>query len=70
MKKIPVAVILLVVIAFIGFGDQVLPQPIGRYSLQARNSIDQMMINLFPNWKPRNPNARTEDAVQQMEQKR
>ncbi|OUC14303.1 MAG: hypothetical protein B0A82_12485 [Alkalinema sp. CACIAM 70d] len=70
MKKIPVALILLLVIAFIGFGDQVLPRPIGRYSLQARTSIDQMMINLFPTWKPKNPNARTEDALQQTEQKR
>jgi hypothetical protein len=52
-------------IVFVGFGDQFLPQSIGRYSLQARTSIDQILVNAFPHWQPKtNPYRRTEDAIQ------
>ncbi len=52
-------------IVFVGFGDQFLPQSIGRYSLQARTSIDQILVNTFPHWQPKtNPYRRTEDAIQ------
>lgn len=33
---------------FIGFGDQFLPKPYGRYSRDARNKLEQVLIGAFP----------------------
>ncbi|NJK53975.1 MAG: hypothetical protein HC936_16455 [Leptolyngbyaceae cyanobacterium SU_3_3] len=45
-----------------------MPSSIGRYSFQARSSIDQVLVGMFPSWRPRtNPNARTQEAVRQTE---
>lgn len=67
-KSLPFGLILLLSLAYIGFGDQFLPGSIGRYSFQARHSLDAMMIGMFPTWRPKTqPNARTEDAVRQTE---
>lgn len=68
-QKLPVGLILLVSLVFVGFGDQFLPTEIGRYSLQARQSLDQMLIGVFPSWRPKTkPNARTQDAIEKTEQ--
>lgn len=64
-SKLPVGLLFFVSVIYIGFGDQFLPESIGRYSFQARSSIDQMLINAFPQWQPKtNPYRRTEDAIQ------
>jgi hypothetical protein len=66
-SKIPVGLLLLVSLIFVGCGDQFLPSAIGKYSFQARNAIDQLLVNAFPRWQPKtNPNQRTEDAVRDM----
>lgn len=63
-SKIPVGFLFLISVVFIGFGDQFLPPVIGRYSVQARNSIDQLLVNAFPHWQPKtDPYRRTEDAI-------
>lgn len=63
-NKIPVGFLVLTSIVFVGFGDQFLPPAIGRYSLQARTSIDQLLVNALPQWQPKtNPHRRTEEAV-------
>lgn len=68
MRRIPVGLILLLGVGFIGFGDQILPQPIGRYSLQARTMLDQAMIQMFPSWHSKtDPYARTEKAIDNAE---
>ncbi|BAU14678.1 hypothetical protein LEP3755_52290 [Leptolyngbya sp. NIES-3755] len=62
--KLPVGFLFLISIVFTGFGDQFLPSEIGRYSFQARSSIDQFLVNIVPNWQPKtNPYRRTEDAI-------
>jgi hypothetical protein len=67
-KRFPIVTLLFLAIAYIGFGDQVLPRSVGRYSTQARAAIDNMMIGAFPSLNPKvKPNARTEDAVRQSE---
>ncbi|NJR49077.1 MAG: hypothetical protein HC780_05380 [Leptolyngbyaceae cyanobacterium CSU_1_3] len=67
-NRLPIGFILLFSLIYIGFGDQFLPSSIGRYSFQARSSIDQVLVGMFPSWRPRtNPNARTQEAVRQTE---
>ncbi|HTL88023.1 MAG TPA: hypothetical protein VL134_01390 [Leptolyngbya sp.] len=64
-KKIPVGFLLLLSVVFVGFGDQLLPSEVGRYSFQARNSIDQLLVNAFPHWQPKtHPYRRTEEAIE------
>ncbi len=71
MKKLPLSLIALVGLVFVGFGDQFLPTAIGKYSYHSRAAIDTMIINLFPSWRPKtNPNQRTEDAVKNTEERR
>ncbi|MBE9011002.1 hypothetical protein IQ250_12375 [Pseudanabaenaceae cyanobacterium LEGE 13415] len=63
-SKLPIGFLFLLSVVFIGFGDQFLPPVIGRYSFQARSSIDQLLVNVIPNWQPKtNPHRRTEDAI-------
>ncbi|MER3431901.1 MAG: hypothetical protein C4288_00340 [Leptolyngbya sp. ERB_1_1] len=62
--KIPVGLLFMLSVVFIGFGDRFLPSQIGRCSFQARNSIDQLLVNAFPSWQPKtNPYRRTEEAI-------
>jgi hypothetical protein len=69
-KRFPVVTILLLAIGYVGFGDQVLPRSVGKYSTQTRAAIDDMMVGAFPSFNSKtNPNRRTEDAVRQSESK-
>jgi hypothetical protein len=70
MKQIPFGLILLFSVCFVGFGDQVLPQSVGKYSTAARTGLDNMMVNAFPGWRPKtNPYGRTEDAIRETEKR-
>lgn len=70
MKRIPIGLILLFSVCFVGFGDQVLPQSVGKYSTAARTSLDNMMIAAFPQLRPKtNPYGRTEEAIRKTEQR-
>lgn len=52
---------------FVGIGDRVLPEPMKTNSLNTRTSITKFVTGLIPNWKPKNPNERTKEAVEQQE---
>jgi hypothetical protein len=51
-KHISVSLILFLAIAYIGFGDQVLPRAVGQYSQPIRTALDDMMVGAFPDWHP------------------
>ena len=71
MKRVPVGLILLFTLGFIGFGDRVFPKPIGQYSTAARETLDQMLIAGFPQWSPKtNPYRRTEESIRQTNENR
>ena len=66
---IPVPFLLLVAIAFIGFGDSFLPKPLNKWSRDSRESINQFISGLAPSWQPKkDPYKRTEDALEQEQQ--
>ena len=68
-NRVPFGLILLLSLVYIGFGDQFLPLSMGRYSTQARSSLNQMMVGAFPSWRPKtDPQQRTQEAVKQTEQ--
>jgi hypothetical protein len=57
----------LLLILYIGMGD-LLPGPLGKFSLQTRGKIDQWIVGLVPQWRPKvNPYHRTEDQLQKAE---
>ncbi len=58
-------------ILFVTVGDKVLPGALGKYSIQTRIALNNFALNLFPTVKrPKNPNARTEKQLEELEQKR
>lgn len=67
MKRyIPFFVIALIL--FITVGDKVLPGALGKSSAQTREAVNDFALNLFPTIKrPKNPNARTEKKLEQVE---
>jgi hypothetical protein len=70
MKRVPIGIILLFAIAFVGFGDQVLPKSIGKYSTAARVSLDNMMVSGFPQWNPKsNQYRKTNEAVDNLDKR-
>ncbi|MEB3291690.1 MAG: hypothetical protein VKJ24_00880 [Synechococcales bacterium] len=69
MRRFPIGIALLVVLLFIGFGDQILPQPIGQYSLIIRTTLNNMMINAFPQWQPKNPNNPRKEQIDKLEKR-
>jgi hypothetical protein len=48
---------------FIGFGDRVLPKPLGNISLNTRTSITKALQGLSPTIKSQNPDDKMEKAV-------
>lgn len=52
---------------FVGIGDRVLPEPMKTNSLNTRTSLTKFVVGLIPNWKPKNPNDRTKEAIEQQE---
>ncbi len=70
MQRVPVSLILLFAVCFVGFGDQVLPKSIGKYSTATRTSLDNMMVSAFPEWRPKvNLYGRTEDAIRETDKR-
>jgi hypothetical protein len=67
-KGLPFGVLILVAMAYIGFGDAFLPGEAGRFSYQTRAQINRWMINVFPGFKVKtNPHQRTEQAIEREE---
>lgn len=55
-------------ILFITLGDKVLPGELGKSSTQTREALNEFTLNLFPTIKrPKNPNARTEKELEEVE---
>jgi hypothetical protein len=61
-KKLTLSLVVMA-IAFVLGGDRVLPKPVGTYSFNTRTSISQFLGGLVPQLKPQQPNAQTEQAV-------
>jgi hypothetical protein len=58
-------------ILFVTVGDKVLPGTLGKYSIHTREALNNFAFNLFPTVKrPKNPNARTEKDVEELEKRR
>ena len=50
---------------FVFLGDRFLPEPLGPASLKTRTSLNQAMMGLIPNWRPKTkPYQRTEEAIE------
>jgi hypothetical protein len=61
-------IFIVLALLFITLGDRVLPEPLASASLKTRTSANEFLVGLFPNKQPKNPNKRTEDAIQKQEQ--
>jgi hypothetical protein len=70
MKKPLIAwqIILLVAVLYISLGDKVLPGVAGETSAKLRQSINNFIIGLIPDWEPSvDPYQRTEDAIEKQQ---
>lgn len=65
-RKLPIPLLLLVFLLFVALGDRFLPQPLSGASLKTRTTLNQVVVGLFPSWKPKTqPYERTEKALEQ-----
>jgi hypothetical protein len=53
---------------FISIGDRILPSPLNDASRNTRVSINNFLVGLFPDRKPKDPNRRTKEAIDQLNQ--
>lgn len=61
--------LILLGLAFLLFGS-ILPNPLGRYSTESRRAVNQFVVGLFPESRPRlSPNERTERQLKEIEQR-
>lgn len=67
--KVNFTLLIIAVFLFVGFGDRVLPKPLSTASLQARTTVNSYLVGLFPKKRFKNPNERTETAVDDLERK-
>ena len=58
---LPVFVIFFI---FISLGDKFLPEPLKSASTNTRTNVNGFLVGLFPKKEFKNPNQRTEDAVE------
>lgn len=69
--KTIVSLLFFLVLVFIGFGDVLLPEPLGTASATARSQVNQFIIGLFPYVAPvENPHQRTEGEIKHLERHR
>ncbi len=62
------SLLLIAALMFMLVGDR-LPEPVGSFSTQAKQSINGFVIGLFPSWNPNlNPNERTESQLKKAEE--
>ena len=54
---------------FIAIGDRILPKPLSQYSRQTRNTINQMILGLFPKELPERPSKQREDQLEEMQRR-
>ncbi len=66
-KKTIFTVLILLGMFFVGWGDQLgLPEPVSGASTQARSSINGFFLSFFPERRPKDPNQRTEEAIENL----
>ncbi|RUT02480.1 hypothetical protein DSM106972_059580 [Dulcicalothrix desertica PCC 7102] len=59
--------VFLLMLIFVGFGDSFLPKPLSTASYQTRTTINNIVIGMFPSWRPKtDPNKRTQEAIKEM----
>lgn len=59
--------ILLLSIVYIGFGDRILPEPLGNLSTATREGMNDIVRGTLPGFSPMNPNDRTEREVKKLD---
>lgn len=63
-----IPIFLVLGILFVAVGDKFLPEPLKGASRTTRTTVNEFVIGLIPNRKPKtNPYQRTEDALDQTE---
>ncbi|TAF07505.1 MAG: hypothetical protein EAZ77_09475 [Nostocales cyanobacterium] len=61
--------ILIGLILFVAGGDKVFPGAVGKASTQTRTAMNNVLIGVFPTWKPKTkPYERTEKELREIEQ--
>jgi hypothetical protein len=54
---------------FVTVGDRFLPKPLNLYSHNTRQSLNQMMLGLFPDKNPERPSKQREQAIDEFQRK-
>ncbi len=54
---------------FVTLGDKFLPGSLGQASVNTREGINNFVKGIFPQKEFKNPNKRTEDAVDELKEK-
>lgn len=58
-------------VLFVVVGDKVFPGAVGKASTQARTTVNNFMIGLFPTWEPKTkPYERTEKELENIEKRK
>lgn len=61
------SLLLIAALMFMLVGDR-LPEPVGSFSAQTKQTVNGFIIGLFPSWNPDlNPNERTESQLKKTE---
>ncbi|MEM7726399.1 MAG: hypothetical protein AAF208_08500 [Cyanobacteria bacterium P01_A01_bin.45] len=67
-KKPGIFLLFIVFLLFVTLGDTVLPEPMKSASYNTRTGINNFVIGLFPDWRPKiDPKQRTQDAIERTE---
>jgi hypothetical protein len=60
--------IIVLAVLFVAIGDKILPEPMKSASRSTRATVNEFVINLVPNRKPKtNPYERTEKEIEKLE---
>jgi hypothetical protein len=54
---------------FITLGDRILPKPLSQYSSQTRNTLNQVILGLFPKDVPERPSKQREEQLEEMQRR-
>ncbi|BAW95855.1 hypothetical protein NIES970_07690 [[Synechococcus] sp. NIES-970] len=55
-------------LAFIAVGDLFLPEPLKGASKEIKTTLNEAILSIFPQKRFQNPNERTEEAVEEVEE--
>lgn len=67
MRRSTLPIFVIIALLFIAFGS-LLPDPVGQYSTQIRQTTNRFVLGLFPQRRPKlAPNERTERQLEDIE---